>query len=55
MRLHFAAVDVYIDCSDGPLLGSAVGQLACDRGPNGRDSKVKPSGHHDGLLDICQS
>ena len=28
---------IYIDCSDGPLLGSAVGQLACDRGPKGRE------------------
>jgi len=26
---------MYIDSSDGPLLGSAVGQLACDRGPAG--------------------
>ena len=31
---------IYIDCSAGPLLGSAVGQLACDRGPKGRENKV---------------
>jgi len=40
----FAAVDIDLDvgrvnshCSAGPLLGRAVGQLACDRGQKGRE------------------
>jgi len=34
------ALSAFALCCDGPLLGSAVGQLACDRGPKGRENKV---------------
>jgi len=32
---------IYRHCSAGPQRGKAVEQMACDRGRNGRDNKVK--------------